>query len=71
MISTEPLFVIKYLPHSALCSLHELGWVHRDISSGNILIFDGGVKLADLEYAKHDGDFSVHGIRTVCDVRSY
>lgn len=28
------------------------GWVHRDISPGNLLVHDGKVKLADLEYAK-------------------
>ena len=49
----------------ALTVLHTLGWVHRDVSSGNILVVDDGVKLADLEYAKREGDTSLHGIRTV------
>ncbi|KAI0345467.1 hypothetical protein BDW22DRAFT_877798 [Trametopsis cervina] len=37
----------------ALRALHSTGWLHRDISSGNILIVDGTVKLTDLEYAKN------------------
>ena len=50
----------------ALYILHSLGWVHRDISSGNILIVDDFIKIADLEYAKREDDTSQHGIRTVC-----
>lgn len=46
--------------------MHDLGWVHRDISYGNVLIVNGKGKLTDLEYAKEDSDFSgPHGIRTV------
>ena len=42
------------------------GWVHRDVSTGNILI-DGNdeVRLADLEYAKRLNDTSSHDVRTV------
>ncbi|PSR77010.1 hypothetical protein PHLCEN_2v8109 [Hermanssonia centrifuga] len=37
----------------ALQALHTAGWVHRDISSANILIDNTGrAKLIDLEYAK-------------------
>lgn len=46
--------------------LHSLGWVHRDISSGNILVVNGEVKISDLEYAKLVTESSLHGIRTVC-----
>lgn len=28
------------------------GWVHRDIGSGNLLLYNGRGLLADLEYAK-------------------
>ncbi len=31
--------------------MHKCGWVHRDVSVGNILIFDDIAKVADLEYA--------------------
>lgn len=54
----------------ALASLHMLGWVHRDISSGNLLIGNGQLKIADFEYAKkmtNPGD-NVHDIRTVCSM---
>ena len=40
-------------------TMHELGWVHRDVSTGNILLYreEGEVRviLADLEYAKKMG----------------
>lgn len=49
----------------ALRELHSIGWVHRDISSGNILVVDGHAKIADFEYAKHENDFTMHGVRTV------
>lgn len=55
---------------SVLLSLHAIGWVHRDISSGNVLVLDGpapAVKLADFEYAKEIGETTggKHEIRTV------
>lgn len=52
----------------ALEGLHEAGWVHRDISPGNILITEtDSVKLSDWEYAKEfDAKLPiVHDIRTV------
>lgn len=46
--------------------MHRLGWIHRDISYGNILVVGGRGKLTDLEYAKEEMDVSAaHGIRTV------
>lgn len=53
-----------------LKSLHAIGWVHRDISSGNIMVdtLTGVVKLADVEYAKMIGRSSGsehHDVRTV------
>lgn len=53
-----------------LLSLHAIGWVHRDISSGNVLVLAGPapvVKLADFEYAKEIGASTggKHEIRTV------
>ena len=49
-----------------LGALYARGWIHRDISVGNILIVDGQVKISDLEYAKMYMDMSLpHSIRTV------
>ncbi|KAI0656469.1 hypothetical protein C8Q70DRAFT_935688 [Cubamyces menziesii] len=36
----------------ALQILFLISWIHRDVSSGNILFFRGRGKLSDLEYAK-------------------
>ncbi|KAL7278832.1 hypothetical protein ACG7TL_007849 [Trametes sanguinea] len=36
----------------ALQILFLVSWIHRDVSSGNILLFEGRGKLSDLEYAK-------------------
>jgi serine/threonine protein kinase len=61
------------VPILVLKCLHEAGWVHRDISSGNILIHEKDgirqVKISDYEYAKQfNGDnktSTIHEIRTV------
>ncbi|KAJ3555180.1 hypothetical protein NM688_g2718 [Phlebia brevispora] len=34
-----------------LRAMHRAGWVHRDLSIGNILVVDGVGKIIDLEYA--------------------
>lgn len=50
----------------ALEVLHKLGWVHRDISSGNIMLCGNNAKITDFEYAKKmtlPGK-KVHEIRT-------
>ena len=37
----------------ALVRLHDAGWVHGDLSPGNIIVVGGGVaKISDLEFAK-------------------
>ena len=41
--------------------------MHRDVSIGNILFYDGHVKLADLEYAKKMGDSKSHEMRTASE----
>ncbi|OSX62315.1 hypothetical protein POSPLADRAFT_1143236 [Postia placenta MAD-698-R-SB12] len=50
------LFKVLMQITCVLNAIHKLGWIHRDISPGNILIYevDGEVyaKLTDLEYAK-------------------
>lgn len=47
-----------------LSALHSAGWVHRDISVGNIIIHDGQTKLGDVEYAKREADDTTHDVRT-------
>ena len=39
----------------ALYFIHEAGWVHRDISNGNMYEYEGRGLLADFEYAKKMG----------------
>ncbi|KAI9062842.1 hypothetical protein FKP32DRAFT_1676757 [Trametes sanguinea] len=51
-----------------LAILHLLGWVHRDISSGNILVIRGGSNqlrgmLTDFEYAKEYEEYGAQGSR--------
>lgn len=53
---------------AALKALHKLGWVHRDISSGNLMVQEQQLKIADFEYAKKmtkPGPDRIHDIRTV------
>ena len=49
----------------ALDVLRRLGYVHRDVSPGNILLYEGRGILADMEYAKHQDDTSTHDVRSV------
>ena len=59
------LCLLRYIL-SVLHALHRLGWVHRDISYGNVLIVEGRGKITDLEYSKRVNDNTgPHGIRTV------
>ncbi|KAJ3531026.1 hypothetical protein NM688_g7632 [Phlebia brevispora] len=48
----------------ALKILHESGWVHRDVSIGNIMLDEAShARLVDLEYAKMMGDPAVPEFR--------
>ena len=49
----------------ALLYLHEAGWVHRDISAGNVHYYDRKGVLGDLEYAKIAGTGGIHEVKTV------
>jgi serine/threonine protein kinase len=49
----------------ALAFLSEKGYVHRDISPGNIIIYEGRAKLSDLEFAKQYESGTSNFIRTV------
>ncbi|CCM03683.1 uncharacterized protein FIBRA_05827 [Fibroporia radiculosa] len=62
--SLFPIFGYLSQTATVLRFLHEAGWVHRDLSTGNILIYNGRVKLADFEYAKRLGAVASHEIRT-------
>ncbi|KAF7799147.1 hypothetical protein EIP86_010378 [Pleurotus ostreatoroseus] len=52
--------IYKSLSHMtrALRAMHKAGWVHRDISTGNILVDDGQAVLADFELATQASDDS-------------
>jgi serine/threonine protein kinase len=50
----------------ALGIMHSLGYVHRDVSAGNVLMFNDAGLLADLESAKKTSDLTVYEVRTVC-----
>lgn len=58
------VFKILQDVHKALQFLHSVGWVHRDISTGNILCAGAMGKLADLEYAKCMNSNITHEVRT-------
>ncbi|KAJ3724787.1 hypothetical protein C8R42DRAFT_662645 [Lentinula raphanica] len=53
-------------PNTALRILHLVGWIHRDISGGNIYWFaDGKIGLlGDFEYATHLKEPRRHNVRT-------
>lgn len=52
----------------ALQLLKKLKWMHWDVSIGNIFLYKGGGKLADLEYAKQTGNTTSH-MRTASGIR--
>ena len=49
----------------ALAFLTQKGYVHRDISPGNIIFYEGRAKLSDLEFAKKFESGTSNHIRTV------
>ncbi|KIP06495.1 hypothetical protein PHLGIDRAFT_118886 [Phlebiopsis gigantea 11061_1 CR5-6] len=71
-IDLPTILVALRLVCKPLNLMHKSGWVHRDISAGNILIVVLGdrvkVKLADLEYAKKcergPASSTLHEVRT-------
>ncbi|KAF9230900.1 hypothetical protein BU15DRAFT_83049 [Melanogaster broomeanus] len=59
--------VLETLEHAlkGLEYMHRAGWVHRDISSGNVLRCNHQSKIADLEYAKSlTASGESHDVRT-------
>lgn len=57
------LFV--HCERTALKHMAKRGYVHRDVSAGNIIIYNGRAKLADLEFAKEYGAGQSSYVRTV------
>lgn len=58
--------------------MHKSGWVHRDLSAGNIIIVGGRGKITDLEYATREGQqgragrtVSNHVFFDVCSVHLF
>ncbi|KAH7910218.1 hypothetical protein BJ138DRAFT_134422 [Hygrophoropsis aurantiaca] len=43
--------------------LHDVGWLHRDVSTGNVLSFNGQGKLLYLDYAQNMATNSGHEVR--------
>ncbi|OCB90616.1 hypothetical protein A7U60_g2134 [Sanghuangporus baumii] len=48
----------------ALSRIHGCGWVHRDISIGNLYMYRGRGLIGDLEYAKCKNSDVAHELRT-------
>ncbi|KAJ3524187.1 hypothetical protein NM688_g8604 [Phlebia brevispora] len=54
--SLRKIFVALAQTAAGLQLMHQAGWVHRDISTGNILLGeDGTARLMDLEYTRKAG----------------
>jgi hypothetical protein len=50
----------------ALEMIHRLKRVHRDVSTGNILLYQGMGRLLDLEFLKEFSSLQFHAVKTVC-----
>src|SRR5271168_3591311 len=63
-------FVLNILLRSdltlALEIIHRLKRVHRDVSTGNILLYQGVGRLSDLEFLKEVSSLQSHEVKTVC-----
>ena len=63
--------------YTALLIMHKAGWVHRDISTGNLYLYTDPVSnvkrglIGDFEYAKKVGLDGKRDGRTVCNFLSY
>ena len=55
----------------ALAFLSQKGYVHRDISPGNIIFYKGRLKLSDLEFAKEYESGASNHIRSVSRLTKY
>ena len=50
----------------ALEIIHRLKCVHRDVSTVNILFYEGMGRLSDLEFLKKFSSLNSHEVKTVC-----
>jgi serine/threonine protein kinase len=57
--------------NTGLKIMHKYCIIHRDISAGNVLEFNGNGKVGDLEFAIEMDDEGSHEIRTVCSYFSH
>ncbi|KAJ6511309.1 hypothetical protein C8R47DRAFT_1064903 [Mycena vitilis] len=53
LLSMSEIFKALADATRALSLLHRLGFVHRDVSAGNILLYNGMGRLTDLEYLEY------------------
>jgi hypothetical protein len=64
-ISPLVLYRLKFILFTALEIIHRMEHVHRDISTGNILFYQGGGLLSDLEFLKKMSSLETHEVKTV------
>ena len=57
--------ILLILPIAVFRLFHGSGWVHQDISAGNVYLYGGRGILGDLEFAKNTADNSQHELRVV------
>ena len=62
---------LRLIMVTALNYMRIAGYVHRDVSAGNCLFYEGSGKLADLEYSKRYEDVSVSEPKTVSVFSAY
>ncbi|KAL5520234.1 hypothetical protein ACEPAG_9447 [Sanghuangporus baumii] len=62
--SLSDVFVVLRDSVKALTWVHQSGWVHRDLSVGNLYFYNGRGVIGDLEYAKLKFSKSSHYVRT-------
>ena len=60
------------VPYAALEILHKYSWVHRDISPGNIIFFNGRGRLSDFEYTQKTTRLTDdEGLTVRCQIYSF
>ncbi|THH05725.1 hypothetical protein EW145_g4588 [Phellinidium pouzarii] len=64
VMDLRDIFVVLKDCTRLLQLMHGCGWVHRDISCGNVYYHDGHGRLGDLEYAKEKYSDGKHDVRT-------
>ncbi|KAL5476495.1 hypothetical protein ACEPAI_3352 [Sanghuangporus weigelae] len=62
--SLSDAFIVLRDCVTALKYIHKSGYVHRDISAGNVFYYEGRGLIGDLEYAKEVATDGTHQMRT-------